>query len=217
MSEAPAGINIRALKDSASSLFRRLGVVERLSAPLVDGLIAAYQEPQRHYHTLQHIQECLSLLPLVINDCVHPDEVALAIWYHDVIYDPKAHDNEERSAARVLSDLMPLKGNSVVVDRISQLVLATKKHVASNADERVLMDIDLAVLGAGPARFAQYDAQIRSEYAHVPYWTYVRARRKVLSGFMQKQLFQCEIFQSRNAQAMLNLRRATAFPHWLRA
>ena len=210
-------VNIGALKDSAGSLFRRLGVVERLSLPLIEGLIAAYQEPQRHYHTLQHIQECLALLPLLINDCVHPDEVAVAIWYHDVIYDPKARDNEERSAARVLADLMPLKGNSVVVDRISQLVLATKHHKASNADERVLMDIDLAVLGASPARFKEYDAQIRREYAHVPYWTYARARRNVLRGFMQKPLFESAILRPRNAQAQQNLRSATAFPNWLKA
>ena len=36
------------------------------------------------------------------------------------------------------------------------------------ADEQLLVDIDLAILGADTARFAEYQTQIRREYAHVP-------------------------------------------------
>ena len=56
-----------------------------------------YTEPQRAYHTLQHIEESLVLFASVHHLAENPVDVELAIWFHDVIYDPKASDNEERS------------------------------------------------------------------------------------------------------------------------
>jgi predicted metal-dependent HD superfamily phosphohydrolase len=208
-----------ALGDGASSLLRRFGVPKAVSAPIISNLLAAYQEPQRRYHTLQHIDECLSLLSQCIGACQHPDEVALAIWYHDVVYKPGAKDNEERSAARACAELLALRLKPESVDRISAMVLATKHHKANSAqnpDEQVLIDIDLAVLGAEPERFAEYSRQIRAEYAYVPWKEYVSVRRKVLQHFAQlTPLMHTLPLAHRNAIATRNLSRATSFPRWL--
>ncbi|MBT9552193.1 MAG: hypothetical protein IV088_15195 [Hydrogenophaga sp.] len=53
-------------------------------------------------------------------------------------------------------------------------------------DARRLVDIDLAILGADPARFAEYDAQVREEYRWVPNWLYRCKRREVLAGFLAR-------------------------------
>ena len=54
----------------------------------------------------------------------------------------------------------------------------------ATADEALLVDIDLAILGAAEERFAQYEAQIRAEYAWVDDALFRSRRREVLTGFL---------------------------------
>jgi len=61
-----------------------------------------WSEPQRHYHTLEHLNHCLEHLEekrwgqfLKEKDC---SLLCVALWFHDIYYDPQAHDNEEQSA-----------------------------------------------------------------------------------------------------------------------
>ncbi len=61
---------------------------------LCDALLAAYAEPHRHYHSTQHLAECLQGFEAVRHLAQRPAEVALALWFHDAVYDVKRHDNE---------------------------------------------------------------------------------------------------------------------------
>lgn len=70
-----------------------------LAVSLAD-LLRRYREPQRHYHTLQHRDECFAALDLLHAEAPHPGEVGLALWFHDAVYDPQATDDEARSAGR---------------------------------------------------------------------------------------------------------------------
>jgi predicted metal-dependent HD superfamily phosphohydrolase len=63
-----------------------------------EALKTLYQEPHRAYHNLQHIKECLALSGRVREVAAVTEVLTFAIWYHDAIYDPKAKNNEERSA-----------------------------------------------------------------------------------------------------------------------
>lgn len=49
-----------------------------------DELIARYQERHRHYHTRQHLQECFARFDEIADLAQHPDDVELAIWFHDM-------------------------------------------------------------------------------------------------------------------------------------
>ena len=66
---------------------------------LCGALLAAYAEPQRHYHSTQHLAECLHGFETVRHLAQRPAEVALALWFHDAVYDVQRHDNEAQSAA----------------------------------------------------------------------------------------------------------------------
>src|SRR5262245_55273182 len=68
-------------------------------AGLFDQLIARHSEPHRAYHTVQHLGECIALFESSADLAQHPAEVEMGLWFHDAIYEVRAHDNEARSAA----------------------------------------------------------------------------------------------------------------------
>ena len=63
-----------------------------------DDLARRYAEPTRFYHTLDHVMDVLATVENLAAQARNQDAVKLAAWLHDVIYDSKASDNEERSA-----------------------------------------------------------------------------------------------------------------------
>jgi predicted metal-dependent HD superfamily phosphohydrolase len=186
-----------------------------LGVPAPEGLLArllaAYAEPQRHYHTQQHLGECLDALALERARARRPGEVALALFFHDAIYGLQASDNELRSADWARDELLAAQAPPDAAGRVHALVMATR-HDAQPADPdaQLLVDIDLAILGAAPARFAEYEAQIRREYAHVPPALFEPRRREILGRFLARDpLYQTPGMRARcEAQARMNLRQA---------
>jgi predicted metal-dependent HD superfamily phosphohydrolase len=111
--------------------------------------------------------------------------VKLAAWLHDVIYDSKASDNEERNALyaeRLCGQLAISEGPLVAA-----LIRKTKTHDAGDdADAQVLIDADLAMLGAREPVYRDYAGKIRREYAWVPEADYRKGRRRVLESFLSR-------------------------------
>jgi predicted metal-dependent HD superfamily phosphohydrolase len=178
---------------------------------LLERVLAAYAEPGRHYHTLQHLGECLDLFERVAHLAARPGEAALALWFHDAVYVPLAKDNEARSADWAVEALRDAGAPDPVIERVEALIMATAHHEApAGSDARLVIDIDLAILGSAPARFAEYEQQIRSEYAAVPADLYTEKRREVLAGFLARPVIYAtpELHAQLEEQARSNLRRA---------
>jgi predicted metal-dependent HD superfamily phosphohydrolase len=89
--------------------------------------------------------------------------------------------------------------------------MATRHTVApANLDARLVVDIDLSILGAPHARFEQYERQIREEYASVPNWLFKRKRRAILRSFLERPRIYStpHFFDALEARARVNLERA---------
>lgn len=166
-------------------------------------LWARYGEPHRAYHSRQHLAECLALFDGCREVAQQPAEVELALWFHDAIYDVHRHDNEARSAQWAREALRTAGAAVEPVERIAELVLATRHSaVPRPGDEALLVDIDLAILGAAPARFAEYESQIRAEYAFVPAAVFAQKRAAVLAGFQSRaQIYATAAMRERFEQA----------------
>jgi len=151
-------------------------------------LLSAYQEPHRRYHTLQHLGECIDLFERVGTLAAHPAEVGVALWFHDAVYDVQRPDNEARSADWLGEAAGAAGVGADVTERVRTLIMATR-HAAlpRGDDEQLLVDIDLAILGADDARFAEYERQIRAEYAFVPDATFAARRRAILARFLDRE------------------------------
>lgn len=180
---------------------------------LFEQLKAAYAEPQRHYHTLQHLGECLAAFDEAQALAEHPHAVEMALWFHDAIYDVKGHDNEQRSAEWSRDALLAAGVSSESAKHVHDLVLATRHTaVPSGQDERLLVDIDLSILAAERARFDEYEQQIRQEYRYVPGFLFRRKRREILKGFLDRPaIYSTPHFHDRlEGRARDNLRRVTS-------
>ncbi|MEQ1657984.1 MAG: N-methyl-D-aspartate receptor NMDAR2C subunit [Hylemonella sp.] len=154
----------------------------------MDRLLAAWAEPQRRYHTLQHLGECLALFDGHRQLAEQPAEVELALWFHDAVYDVRGKDNEARSAAWAQADLKAAGVGAPAIARITGHIMATC-HAALpvGADQQLLVDIDLSILGAPRPRFLEYEEQVRAEYAWVPGFLFRRKRREILKEFLARQ------------------------------
>ena len=164
---------------------KRLGIAEHREA--FEDLRAAYAEPQRFYHTAGHISSCLRLLDDVAGLAGSQEEVELALWFHDAVYDPRAKDNELKSADWA-SDFLERAGASEGSRaRIRGHIIATEHDAApSGPDSALVVDIDLAILGSPPEAYQAFEANIRREYRWVPRPLYRRKRREVLDSFLTR-------------------------------
>jgi predicted metal-dependent HD superfamily phosphohydrolase len=157
--------------------------------PAFDALVAAYAAPDRHYHNLEHLAEMFRVADRLSSQVEDPAALHLAIWFHDAVYDSRAKDNERRSGELAVDLLGPIGVPASVIDRIVQMIWATQ-HAAEQPpalrDVRVLLDADLAILGASEERYARYARDIRQEYAWAPDAGYRAGRAAVLEHFLAR-------------------------------
>ncbi|SFP53419.1 N-methyl-D-aspartate receptor NMDAR2C subunit [Variovorax sp. 770b2] len=191
-----------------------LGIAAAPDQALCLELQRRYGEPQRHYHTMQHLGECLVWFEREKALAERPGEVALALWFHDAIYDVHAHDNEARSADWSREAMRAAGANEEAAERIHVLVMATRHDaVPEGRDAELLIDIDLSILGAETARFAEYERQVHAEYAFVPDAVRLPRRRAILQRFLDRQA----IYATPRMHALLEARARTNLQHSIAA
>ncbi|MDN3352748.1 metal-dependent phosphohydrolase [Actinomadura sp. DC4] len=151
--------------------------------PVGADLLRRYAEPHRRYHTLDHLAAVLDGVDALAAEADDVEAVRLAAWFHDAVYDPARGDNEERSA--VLAE-QALAGTGLPVAEVARLVRLTTTHDPQEGDRNgaVLSDADLAILAAGPERYAAYAAAVREEYAAVPDEAFRAGRADVLRSLL---------------------------------
>ncbi|MGN9910830.1 HD domain-containing protein [Phytohabitans sp. LJ34] len=149
-----------------------------------EALLARWREPQRHYHTVDHLAAMLSIVDAEGGG----DPVRLATWYHDAVYDPRSPGdaNERESAALARAELATLGVPEPVAAEVARLVLLTAGHAVTpgDGDGELLCDADLAVLARPPAEYDAYAAAVRREYAHVPDELFRAGRAAVLTSLL---------------------------------
>jgi predicted metal-dependent HD superfamily phosphohydrolase len=200
--------------DSFRQLFANQGIVDVAAADhAYADLSERYGELHRAYHTLPHVHAMLRLLDGRPFDADDQNALKWAIWYHDAVYDPQASDNEERSADLFADVAGATRMPAEFADRVRRLILVTKTHMPETQDERVMVDLDLAILGEEVVQFDTYEAAIRYEYSHVPDGQFAAGRTKVLLSFLERpRIYSSPLMDDYEARARVNLVRSIA--HW---
>jgi predicted metal-dependent HD superfamily phosphohydrolase len=179
---------LQLFENSWLRLVDRWGVAPVDAFPVYDRLVEAYSDSTRHYHNLEHLSEMFRVASRLQDTATDGPAIQLAIWFHDAVYDPRAKDNEARSAAWARETLIGFGLPDETIRRVEAMILATAKHLPSeDADTRVLLDADLAILGAEPKRYDRYAVDIRREYAWVEDEAYRAGRSTVLQAFLSRE------------------------------
>jgi len=173
-------------------------------------LVQAYSESHRRYHDFDHIADCLEVFDAARHLTDQPDAVEMAIWFHDAVYDPRAQDNEQRSAALARSRLLDAGVGRDIADTVSRLVLATQSHASTEVSVAVLIDVELSILGQPESRFEEYQRQIREEYAWVPATILAAKRAQILGRFLARErIYSTNFFQQKlERRARENIQRS---------
>jgi predicted metal-dependent HD superfamily phosphohydrolase len=190
-------------------LCERLGVEGDRRHAIWQILVAAYNEPHRHYHTLAHIKAVVPHAERLRERFRDLDGVLLALFFHDVVYDASRQDNEACSAD-LMRGLLP----EIDTERAGAMIVATKHHAAtSDPDTNLLLDIDMSILGADWPDYLAYAEGVYREYLPVYGHDAYAAGRVAL--FLQPTLTRDTIFLTpefadRETAARENLHREIA-------
>lgn len=181
-------------------------------------LIAAYSQPHRHYHNLDHIVHMLTEID-VWGKATNADEenirlLKTAAWYHDAVYLPTRKDTptDEQLSAKMWFQ-QPYRSyhgfDQALI--VSDLIHVTNHFAGESINVRLkdeMLDADLAILGQPPKVYKEYAQAIRHEYAHVSDFDFYTGRQKVLAHFCEQgnNLYRTNHYHVRyHAQAMTNL------------
>lgn len=181
---------------------------------LFDDVVKRYSVRSRYYHNMMHIMGMASLWDTFKDSLEKQDEVFLAIIYHDIVYNPKRSDNEQKSAEFFLKKVVPLiKISQESYLNIFALILATKhndefdKIINTNKDMQYLLDFDLETLGTRHKdTYEWYRTGVRKEYKMYSDEQYKTGRKAALESFLKrKQLYFTKDFKKIEKNARKNL------------
>lgn len=198
------------------SLMKTLCVPATKASTAWSTLSRCYGEPHRYYHNMHHISSfILALERFGEKDLEIP--VWFAAFYHDAKYNPRRHDNEQKSTVLSRVELKALGFPSHWCDQVDALILGTAKHQAlTNGPlvecSRIFMDCDMLILGSGPSVYDRYARAIRREYSHIPKAEFRTKRAQLLEIFLERAPIYLtpEIRSLFESQARSNIQREIA-------
>ena len=181
------------------------------AAAVYGTLAAALGAPNRHYHTLDHIRDCIDRVDRVAERLAQPDAVEVALWFHDAILEPGAADNERRSAQLFVDCAQG--ASAALRQRVVRLILATAHSASIAFDDRAyIVDIDLAGLAEPWDEFIRKGELLRREAVFQRDDAYYRNQVTFLGRLLSRRwIFATEYFRrNHEAAARSNLERLLA-------
>jgi predicted metal-dependent HD superfamily phosphohydrolase len=181
-------------------------LMDRLNLPPSEDqgahLLKAYSERHRHYHTVEHLEACLAHLDEHWGEAARPELIEIALWFHDAVYRPMSKTNEADSAAlarRFLAGQM----DEARIEWVETAIQLTQNHgETDDPDTKLLLDIDLAILGAPPHVYETYVGHVRREFRWVPRPMFRKGRARILRHFLDMP----QIYKTDRLAALLESR-----------
>lgn len=189
-------------RDRFLRLWKRCCAADSTGEPVIADIEASYSEPHRHYHTGRHIDHCLTQLDLTRHEMDDADAVEMALWFHDIEYDPKAPDNELQSAERFIGYAHGAMKHELE-QKIYRLIMITMHNDAPRGEnEKYVVDIDLSSFGLPWKEFVQDSINVQKEFTHLSDQEFAKRNLKFLKSLQSRpRIFFTEFYRQRYEQA----------------
>jgi len=182
------------LQDKFYTLCQNFTSDKELSKNLWIEIKTSYSDPNRYYHTLKHLEYIYTSLENIEIDSV----IEFSIFYHDIIYDVKKNNNEEKSAFLAKKRLAELNVSQKIQNEVFELILKTKTHQTTSQKDSLFLDADLTILASPKKIYQNYIYNIRKEYTLYSDKVYNNGRKEVLKFFLkQERLYSSDYFHRR--------------------
>ena len=194
------------------SLWGRFGADADWANALFRDVYTLYATPGRYYHTPAHIAHCLQRKDEIAHLLEDPNAVELAIWFHDVIYDMGADDNEVRSA-KFFVERTAGKLPSSQAERVVRHIHATiYPSEPTDPDAQFVVDIDLSSFSLPWPQFLRDSVNVRRESTTSDPYEYAEKQQSFLEMLCTAQpFFRTDFYLERyEQQAQDNIRRILA-------
>lgn len=146
----------------------------------------AYREPHRYYHTLDHVRKLVEDIYLKQPDLKKAELLSLVALFHDLVYDPRRSDNEEKSVKALDGSL---NTSSKSYKTIKNIILDTKTHKARSELSKLFCYLDLKPLIEGNLlELLENEQAIFKEYQHLSIAQYRENRVKFLHHYALRNL-----------------------------
>ena len=205
------------LKEAFVKVFLKYTTAENVDK-LWKQVLRIYTGKNRHYHNIDHIFRMVGIWECNYSLFKNPDAIFVAIIYHDIVYNPKAKDNEGKSARFFINKVQPhlnidFNEPGVVIRAIfaSRHTEESKTFLTadgSDQDIQLFLDFDLEILSTRhESEYEWYRLGVRKEYSHVPLKKYKEGRKAVLESFLKrKEIYLTQTFKINEKKARKNLR-----------
>lgn len=151
-------------------------------------LVTHYSQKHRSYHNTNHINAVLQQLDQARDFADDFNAIELAVWFHDAIYNVFSSENELNSAIWASEFLQDNSAGKESSDRVYSLIMATLHNAAPESnDARIMVDIDLSILGSNPEDYNIFEKSIREEYKLIPGFVFKKKRKIILQGFLERE------------------------------
>ncbi|MBI5347496.1 MAG: pantetheine-phosphate adenylyltransferase [Candidatus Aenigmarchaeota archaeon] len=205
-------VKFRGLQKRWNALWERIDA-DGSGEDAYNELVSLYGETQRAYHNFVHIAHVLRELDGARNLIENPEQVEVALWYHDAVYNTREKGNEEKSAELAEQRLSKAGLKPQFIDGVIALILSTEHQaMPQGSDEKHLVDIDLSILGKSQKEFDEYERDIRDEYAWVADEQFRQERSTILQVFLDRDsIYSTDFFRQKyEKQARRNVERSIA-------
>lgn len=196
-------------KEKWLGLMGRLGFESNIET--YSKLVSRYSQKHRYYHNANHIDASLKFLRQVKQLANDYNALEIALWFHDAIYNIFSSSNEIDSANWAADFLKLNNANEDFIENVHRLIMATQHNATvHDNDERLIVDIDLAILGSNSEMYEQFERWVRREYKFIPSFIYKKKRKEILEGFLSRErIFSHEyFFEKFETSARNNLKNA---------
>jgi len=159
------------------------------NAPWLERVFAAYQQPHRFFHTLEHLLSICEGVAEKEKDAEMAAKLLLLALFHDVVWYPQGGDSEERSVQvfDFLADSLGVSLDGALKEELRQGILATKHQSAIGEMPSRFHEYDCQIIIQGdPVDLLGYEFQIFREFQHLNMVDYRKGRCSFFERFARR-------------------------------